>query len=173
MEFVYNTTFGKIFYQNICEFNENAKSEYLKFLDLKKFITFVAVMTKRNNKDNTISMQEFRKRFAFRLFDTDNNEEIDRLEFRNFVTAFLEMILTCNFENETIQNKIRILKQEASSNMHLVEKALDQYVDEIYNTTFDGYVMTYDEWDRWISSVDGINEINGYFRELITNNFPK
>ena len=162
LEFIYSSTFGKIFYQNICDFTENPKSEYLRFLDIKKFFHFVAIFTKKSNHPQMINI---RKKFVFRLFDSDNNEEVDKLEFRNFITAFLEMILTCNFENEIIQNKIKSLRMEAS-NIQLIEKALDQFVDEIYNNTYDGYVMTYEEWDKWISSVDGISEINEFIGKL-------
>jgi len=164
LEFVYTTSFGKIFYKVVCEFNEPTKLEHFKFMDLKKFIQFVCVFTKKP-KDENSPLSELRKKFLFRLFDLDNSEEIDKLEFRNFLTAFLEMILTCNFENEIIQNKIKILRAEVS-NINLIEKSLDQYVEEVYNNTYDGYVMTYDEWEKWISTIDGIEEIDNFVGSL-------
>jgi Ca2+-binding EF-hand superfamily protein len=164
LEFIYTTTFGKIFYQIICEFNEPTKLEYMKFLDLKKFMQFVSIFTK-NLTDHLGHSLDLRKKFLFRLFDIDNSEEVDKLEFRNFLTAFLEMILTCNFENETIQNKIKHLRSEAT-NVQLIEKALDQYVEEVYNNTYDGYVMTYEEWEKWIVSIEGIYEINKFIGSL-------
>lgn len=164
LEFIYTTTFGKTFYQTICEFNEPTKLEFMKFMDLKKFMQFVCIFTKKPREDEAL-FSDLRKKFVFRLFDIDNSEEIDKLEFRNFLTAFLEMILTCNFENETIQNKIKHLRSEAT-NVQLIEKALDQYVEEVYNNTYDGYVMTYEEWEKWISSIDGINEIDNFVGSL-------
>lgn len=134
-------------------------------MDLKKFMQFVSIFTKKPNS-NQFVYRDLRKKFVFRLFDLDNSEEIDKLEFRNFLTAFLEMILTCNFENEIIQSKIKHLRSEAS-NVQLIEKALDQYVEEVYNTTYDGYVMTYEEWEKWISSIEGIDEIDNFIGSLI------
>jgi len=164
LEFIYTTTFGKLFYQNICEFNEPAKLEYLKFMDLKKFMQFVCIFTKKPKEEDS-PLKDLRKKFVFRLFDIDFSEEVDKLEFRNFLTAFLEMILICNFENDAIQNKIKNFRLEAS-NMNLIEKALDQYVEEIYNNTYDGNVMTYEEWERWIISIDGIDEIDNFIGSL-------
>lgn len=159
LEFIYNTTFGKLFYQTICELNENSKLDYLKFLEFNKFLQFVGIFTKKFPGNSNITI-ELRKKFVFRLFDLDNNEEIDKLEFRNFINAFLEMILICNFDDENIQGKINSIRKEASTNLSILEKSLDQYVEEVYsNITYDGYVMTYEEWDRWISAVDGIIEI--------------
>ncbi len=165
IEFIYTTSFGKMFYKVVCEYNEPTKLEHFKFVDLKKFMQFVCVFTKKPKEQHS-QLSELRKRFLFKLFDLDSNEEIDRLEFRNFLTAFLEMILSCNFENEIIQNKLKNLRVEVS-NIHLIEKALDQYVEEIYNNTYDGYVMTYEEWEKWISKIDGIDEIDDFIGSLI------
>ena len=169
LEFIYSTTFGKLFYQNICELNENAKLDYLKFMDFNKFIQFVGIFTKKLPGDMSVDL---RKKFVYRLFDLDNNEEIDRLEFRNFINAFLEMILLCNFENDTIQSKIKNIRME-TSNIQMIEKSLDQYVDEVFTNTYDGYVMIYEEWERWISSVDGIIEIVTFQGKLMKNLVPK
>ena len=46
LDFIYNTTFGKKFYKSVCEFNDNSKGDYLRFLDEKKFIQFIVIMTK-------------------------------------------------------------------------------------------------------------------------------
>jgi Ca2+-binding EF-hand superfamily protein len=164
LEFVYNTTFGKIFYQNICEFNEPNKLDYLKFMDFNKFLQFICIFTKKPKESNS-PLKEIRKKFVFRMFDNDNNQEIERLEFRNFLGSFLELIVSCNFENEILQNKIKNLKSE-SFNMNLIEKALDQYVEEVYNKTYDGYLMTYEEWEKWITSIDGIDEIENFIGSL-------
>jgi hypothetical protein len=46
LEFIYQTNFAKYFYKTACDFNENTKLDYLKFMDYPKFIQFVAIFTK-------------------------------------------------------------------------------------------------------------------------------
>jgi hypothetical protein len=160
LEFIYKTSFGKLFYKIACEFNENPNNNYLKFMDFDKFLQFVGIFTKifKGSKDKEIT-RTLRKKFVYRLFDLDNNEEIDKLEFRNFINAFIEMILICNFQNETIKQKIDDIIKNVP-NMQCIETALDNYIDDVFmNLSFDGNVMTFSEWDNWISSVDGIEEI--------------
>ena len=96
LEFIYKTTFGKLFYQTVCEFGENSKNDYLKFLDYDKFLQFIGIFTKIFPSSKNVSTRNLRKKFVYRLFDLDNNDEIDKLEFRNFINAFIEMILICN-----------------------------------------------------------------------------
>lgn len=165
LEFIYKTTFGKLFYQNICEIDEDSKLDYLKFLDFEKFLKFVAIFTK-TFKDNPEQTKNLRKKFVFRLFDVDNNEEIDKLEFRNFVNAFIELILGCNFDNKEIQDKKDEIINSVSNLSRIeesIEKSIDAYVDDVFSgNTFDGYVMTYGEWEGWINQVEGIKEILNY-----------
>lgn len=52
LEFIYNTTFAKIFYKTACEFNDNSKLEYIKFMDYPKFLQFVAIFTKAVKLDS-------------------------------------------------------------------------------------------------------------------------
>ena len=160
LEFIYKTTFGKLFYQVITEMGENAKNDYIKFIDFDKFLQFVGIFTKVFKISQFGEMtKDLRKRFVYRLFDLDNNEEIDKLEFRNFTNAFIEMILLCNFQNNTIQQKIDDIIKNVP-NLQNIEKSLDNYVDDVFTqVSFDGYVMTYNEWENWISGVDGIEEI--------------
>lgn len=100
--------------------------------------------------------------FLFKVFDGDNSDEIDRLEFRNSITTFVEMILSCKFDSEGIQEKIRNLNNEAS-NASLMEKVLDQYVDEVFNIySYNGEILSYEEWSKWIYSFAGIDKILDY-----------
>ena len=46
LDFIYNTTFAKLFYKCACDFNDNTKSDHIKFMDYPKFIQFVAIFTK-------------------------------------------------------------------------------------------------------------------------------
>ncbi len=46
LDFIYNTTFAKLFYKCACDFNDNTKSDHIKFMDYAKFIQFVAIFTK-------------------------------------------------------------------------------------------------------------------------------
>jgi hypothetical protein len=158
LEFIYKTTFGKIFYKTACDFNEHPNNNYLKFMDFDKFLQFIGIFTKLfKDKEKTRTL---RKKFVYRLFDNDNNEEIDKLEFRNFINAFIEMILICNFQNESIKKKINDIIKDPNMNMQIIEEALDKYVDDVFmEVSFDGNVMTYIEWDNWISKVDGVEEI--------------
>lgn len=54
MDYIYNTTFAKLFYKAACDFNDNNKLEYIKFMDWFKFIQFVAIFTKTVNIDSKI-----------------------------------------------------------------------------------------------------------------------
>ena len=122
-----NTTFAKLFYKAACDFNDNSKIDHLKFMDRYKFYQFVAVFTKtdeinKNKKvfvkndnegfgDDSDSKQNsfatfIKLKFLNSLFDVDNNEEVDRLEFRNFISSFIEMVLSCKFESKPIQEQI-------------------------------------------------------------------
>ena len=119
-----NTTFAKLFYKAACDFNDNSKIDHLKFMDRYKFYQFVALFTKTdeinknkknfvkndsdfgddsNSKQNSFATY-IKLKFLNSLFDVDNNEEVDRLEFRNFISSFIEMILSCKFESKPIQD---------------------------------------------------------------------
>jgi hypothetical protein len=105
-----NTTFAKLFYKAACDFNDNSKIDHLKFMDRYKFYQFVAIFTKTDeinkNKNNFIKNDNeafgddsgskensfatyIKLKFLNSLFDVDNNEEVDRLEFRNFISSFI------------------------------------------------------------------------------------
>jgi len=63
------------------------------------------------------------------------------------------MILSCRFDNEMLQEKIKYLNSE-SSNISLMEKVLDSFVDEIFNTfSYSGEVLTFEEWEKWFRSI--------------------
>jgi Ca2+-binding EF-hand superfamily protein len=158
LDFIYNTKFAKLFYKTACEFNDNAKIEYIRFMDFTKFYQFVAIFTKNKPIDN-INMKEMRIKFMFSLFDTDGSEEIDRLEFRNLITSFIEMILICKFDSEGIHDKVRTLSQE-SSNINMMEKVLDNYVDEVFNVySYNGEFLSYEEWQKWFFSINGTDNL--------------
>lgn len=159
LEFIYNTNFAKLFYKAVCEFNDNSKLDYLKFMDYQKFIQFVALFTKQSKIDNSLTFKEMRVKLIFSLFDPDNSGEVDRIEFRNVVTSFIEMILTCKFDSEGIQEKIRGLNAE-SNHIQMMEKVLDNYVEECYNNfSYNGELMSYEEWQKWLFSINGVDKI--------------
>jgi Ca2+-binding EF-hand superfamily protein len=159
LEFIYNTNFAKLFYKAACEFNDDSKLDYLKFMDYQKFIQFVTLFTKHSKIDNTLNFKQMRMKLIFALFDPDNSGEVDRIEFRNVVTSFIEMILTCKFDSEGIQEKIRGLNAE-SSNPQMMEKVLDNYVEEVFNVySYNGELMSYEEWQKWLFSITGIDRI--------------
>jgi Ca2+-binding EF-hand superfamily protein len=138
-------------------------------MDYNKFIQFVAIFTKNTKIDNYISLKEMRIKLMYSLFDPDGNDEVDRLEFRNIVTSFIEMILTCKFDSEMIQEKIRNLNLE-SVHISMMDKVLDNYVDEVYNTySYNGEFLTYDEWQKWLFSINGIDKILDFTSTLKFN----
>jgi len=104
-------------------------------------------------------LNNLRLKFIFRIFDSDDGGEIDKLEFRNILTSFVELILICKFDNEGIQEKIRNLNND-TQNIFIVEKALDLYVEEIFNNySYSGEMLTFDEWEKWIKSLKGLDNI--------------
>ncbi len=191
-----NSTFAKLFYKAVCDFNDNTKLDHLKFMDRYKFYQFIAIFTKTNelnqNKnlffDDNDKLSEFddedklnsfasyvKLKFLNSLFDIDNNDEVDRLEFRNLISSFIEMILSCKFEcgpiQEQINNILNIDTTGGNNNIsQLMEKVLDLYVDEVFSRSYTGETLTFDEWKKWlIDEVVGINEILEY-STLIVNN---
>ena len=192
-----NSTFAKLFYKAVCDFNDNTKLDHLKFMDRYKFYQFIAIFTKTNelnqNKnlffDDNDKLSEFddedklnsfasyvKLKFLNSLFDIDNNDEVDRLEFRNLISSFIEMILSCKFEcgpiQEQINNILNIDTTGGNNNIsQLMEKVLDLYVDEVFSRSYTGETLTFDEWKKWlIDEVVGINEILEY-STFIVNNF--
>ena len=192
-----NTTFAKLFYKAACDFNDNSKLDHLKFMDRYKFYQFVAIFTKtdainankkefiknENNEfvDDKNKLNNFattiKLKFLNSLFDVDNNEEVDRLEFRNFISSFIEMILSCKFESSPIQeqiNNIISVGGEASSGVNnisqLMEKVLDLYVDEVFSRSYTGETLTFDEWKKWLlEEVAGIEEVLDYSTTIVNN----
>lgn len=167
---IYNTTFAKMFYKAACNFKENNKLDHLKFMDHTKFIQFVTIFTKNGplipENKNSETLESLRLKFIFKIFDVDNSEELDRLEFRNILTSFVEMLLICKFESKVIQEKVDILLGE-SKNTQMIEKILDLYCDEIFTRSFNQDYLTYDEWEAWFKSIKGIDKMldfNGYLK---------
>ncbi len=195
-----NTTFAKLFYKAACDFNDNSKIDHLKFMDRYKFYQFVAIFTKTdeinknkrtfikddndgfgddlNSKQNSFATF-IKLKFLNSLFDVDNNEEVDRLEFRNFISSFIEMILSCKFESKPIQGQIdSIFKVDVTSGIsnisQLMEKVLDLYVDEVFSRSYTGETLTFDEWKNWLlSDVSGINEVLEYSTTIVNNALQK
>jgi hypothetical protein len=158
LEFIYNTKFAKMFYKTAAEFNDDSKLEYIKFMDYAKFFQFVAIFTKNSTLDN-VSLKDLRMRFIFNLIDIDGSNDINRLEFRNILTSFTEMILVCKFDSDGINERIKNLSMEAA-NLSLIEKVLDMYVDEVFNQfSYTGEFLTYEEWQKWFFSINGSEKI--------------
>ena len=195
-----NTTFAKLFYKAACDFNDNSKIDHLKFMDRYKFYQFVAIFTKTDeinkNKKNFVKNDSdgfgedsnaknnnfasyIKLKFLNSLFDVDNNEEVDRLEFRNFISSFIEMILSCKFESKPIQDQIEnIFKVDINSGIsnisQLMEKVLDLYVDEVFSRSYTGETLTFDEWKNWLlNDVSGINEVLEYSTTIVNNALQK
>ena len=195
-----NSTFAKLFYKAVCDFNDNTKLDHLKFMDRYKFYQFIAIFTKTNelnqNKnlffDDNDKLSEFddedklnsfasyvKLKFLNSLFDIDNNDEVDRLEFRNLISSFIEMILSCKFEcgpiQEQINNILNIDTTGGNNNIsQLMEKVLDLYVDEVFSRSYTGETLTFDEWKKWlIDEVVGINEILEYSTLIVNNAIDK
>ena len=121
-----NTTFAKLFYKAACDFNDNSKIDHLKFMDRDKFYQFVAIFTKTDeinkNKEHFIKNESdffgddsnskqnsfatfIKLKFLNSLFDVDNNEEVDRLEFRNSLRKIVSVPDTAeNFSYEHDMN---------------------------------------------------------------------
>ena len=194
-----NTTFAKLFYKAACDFNDNSKIDHLKFMDRYKFYQFVAIFTKTdeinknkkhfvknendlgddpNSKNNNFASL-IKLKFLNSLFDVDNNEEVDRLEFRSFISSFIEMILSCKFESKPIQDQIdNIFKVDVASGIsnisQLMEKVLDLYVDEVFSRSYTGETLTFDEWKNWLlADVSGINEVLEYSTTIVNNALQK
>jgi hypothetical protein len=107
-----------------------------------------------------------RIKFIFKLFDKDNNDEIDRLEFRNLTTAFVELVLNLKFDSELLNEKIKALNFEAN-NYTIMDKVLDQYVDDVFDTySYSGEILTYEEWCKWFYSISGIEKVLDYVGTL-------
>ena len=195
-----NSTFAKLFYKAVCDFNDNTKLDHLKFMDRYKFYQFIAIFTKTNelnqNKnlffDDNDKLSEFddedklnsfasyvKLKFINSLFDVDNNDEVDRLEFRNLISSFIEMVLSCKFEcgpiQEQINNILNIDTTGGNNNIsQLMEKVLDLYVDEVFSRSYTGETLTFDEWKKWlVDEVAGINEILEYSTVIVNNAIDK
>ena len=195
-----NTTFAKLFYKAACDFNDNSKIDHLKFMDRYKFYQFVAIFTKTDeiNKNKNFFVKNesdvftddpnskkdsfatyIELKFLNSLFDVDNNEEVDRLEFRNFISSFIEMILSCKFESKPIQDQIdNIFRVDVNSGIsnisQLMEKVLDLYVDEVFSRSYTGETLTFDEWKNWLTSdVSGIYEVLEYSTTIVNNAIQK
>jgi len=57
------------------------------------------------------------------------------------------------------KKKIRNLNNE-SSNTSVMEKVLDNYVEEVYTSfSYNGEILTFDEWQKWLFTINGIDKI--------------
>lgn len=69
------------------------------------------------------------------------------------------MVLLCKFDFEPLQDKIKSLNND-SSNINLIEKALDLFVDEVFNNfSYNAECLTFEEWVKWISNIKAIEKI--------------
>ena len=130
------------------------------------------------SKENSFATY-IKLKFLNSLFDVDNNEEVDRLEFRNFISSFIEMVLSCKFESKPIQEQIEnIFKIDVTSGIsnisQLMEKVLDLYVDEVFSRSYTGETLTFDEWKNWLlTDVSGIKEVLAYSTNIVNNAVQK
>jgi len=66
-----------------------------------------------------------------------------------------------------LQDKIKYLNIE-SSNISLMEKVLDSFVDEIFNTfSYSGEVLTFEEWEKWFKSINLSEKILNFHASLV------
>lgn len=161
------------------ELNENMKRLYdgdkNEFIDLDE--------DKKTGQSSSKQLENKKKTFAWAvklkfinsLFDSVGNEEIDRLEFRNFMSSFIEMILSSKFEcgpiQEQINNILSIDTSGGTSNLsQLVEKVLDLYVDEVFaHHSYNGEVLTFEEWTNWIyENIAGFEEVLDYSATIVS-----
>lgn len=125
-------------------------------MDYSKFIQFVVIFTKKGKLNNNEDLHTLRIKFIYNIFDHDGNNEIDRLEFRNILTSFVEALLLCKFDSKNLQEKVDFLNFH-SKNSSMIEKILDLYVDEIYSSSYNQDHLTFDEWEKWLKKIDGID----------------
>ena len=174
-----NTTFAKLFYKAACDFNDNSKIDHLKFMDRYKFYQFVAIFTKTDeinkNKNNFIKNDN-------EAFGDDSGSKENSFAtyiFRNFISSFIEMVLSCKFESKPIQEQIEnIFKIDVTSGIsnisQLMEKVLDLYVDEVFSRSYTGETLTFDEWKNWLlTDVSGIKEVLAYSTNIVNNAVQK
>lgn len=117
LDAVGNTAFGKIFFRTACNFNETTNPNTIILMDEIKFLQTMAIFTKpdeinkyanefcsyssdeNNNDENKDFYNTVFYRFLYNMFDIDNNNELSKIDFRNFISAFLEMCLDSQFFN--------------------------------------------------------------------------
>ncbi len=66
-----------------------------------------------------------------------------------------------------LQDKIKYLNSE-SSNISIMEKVLDSFVDEIFNNySYSGEVLTFEEWEKWFRSINLSEKIINFSASLV------
>ena len=50
-----------------------------------------------------------------------------------------------------------------------MEKVLDQYVDEIYQGSYNGEILTFEEWEKWFNKIEGIEAILNFTGGILGN----
>lgn len=196
LEQIADTAFAKLFYQAASNFNDNKDPNKLQFMTKEKYFQFVAVFTKtkvlnenesyfiegvnkNDNNPNSTFAQDVRLNFLYSLFDVDNNEEVNKIDFRNLISSFLEMILTCKFECAPIQEQINAIlnintSNGTSSTSQLMESVLDSYVEDAFTRSFTGETLTFDEWKKWLfEEIAGIQEILDFSATIVSSTNEK
>ncbi|MCQ2818771.1 MAG: hypothetical protein MJ252_16010 [archaeon] len=167
LENVAETAFGKLLYQAACNFNDNKNPNQLQFMTEDKFLQIVAIFTKKNEIDYNAGnffegvdeeggarekdfYKKVRFQFLYTLFDVDNNDELNKIDFRNLVSSFLEMVINGKYNNSDIDSeisKIRNADMGGVTNIsQLMEDVLDSYVENVFSDSFSGETLTIDEW---------------------------
>lgn len=170
LESVADTAFGKMFYKAACNFNDNRNPNQLQFMTCDKFLQIVAVFTKKKSLNDNASefftggkveleedfYQKVRYQFLYTLFDVDNNEELNKIDFRNLISSFLEMVINGKFNNQDIDkeiSKIRSAEGNGVTNIaQIMEDVLDSYVENVFSDSFSGETLTFEDWKKWIDS---------------------
>ena len=92
-----NSTFAKLFYKAVCDFNDNTKLDHLKFMDRYKFYQFIAIFTKTNELNQN-------KNLFFE--DNDKLSEFDDEDKLNSFASYVKLkFLNSLFDIELIREK--------------------------------------------------------------------
>lgn len=187
LESIADTSFGKIFYRAACTFSDNKNPNQVKFMTEHKFLQILALLTKKNkinsNIDNLFEgggnsnpeeakelYMKARYLFLFTLFDVDDSGEISKLDFRNVISSFLELVVNGKYGTKIVDETIGeiIANKEKKNLAQFLEDVVDTYVDNTFSDySYNGEIMTYDGWKKWIDGkIVGIQKMMDFCFEI-------
>lgn len=184
-----DTEFGKIFYRNACNFREGHNPNKIVFMDENKFLQTVAILTKEKEiEQNAANFYNYsadiinenlsgfakmvKERFYFKLFDSENNNEVSKVEFRNIISSFLEVLVNGKYNNiylfdfsdvdlidvyKEIENLKALDKNVINDSLEYV---IDNYVDKIFADSINGEYLSFEEWKNWFESIKKESSVN-------------